>query len=114
MTIGWYDGHMTTRHAPSSRTQRSRAAAVSATLRKSGHRPMPSGSTRHGLLKVRSGLYAVTVVVNTELHPASVIADLIAELVRVLESAGYTVAPVRRNHEADLAWIEASKPEWRP
>jgi hypothetical protein len=75
---------------------------------------MPSGSTRHGLITVRAGLYEATVTVHTELHPAPVIADLIAELVQVLEQAGYTVAPVRRNHEADLAWIEVSKPEWRP
>ena len=88
---------MMTRSLPSPAAQRSRAAAVSALLRKAGHRPMPSGSTRQGLIRVSSDLFDVTIAVDTTLHPARITDGLVQELQATLVDGGYLIETVTRD-----------------
>lgn len=94
----------------SPRTQRSRAAAVSAALRAAGHPPMPSESTREGLLRVRSGLLRVTVSVDITLHPERINQRVIDDVREVLSGKGYLLEDTRRDE--CFARVYVRKPGW--
>lgn len=63
---------------------RSRAAGVSAHLRRHGYRPLPSGSPRDGLIRVRPSVDDVLVSVDLTLHGPTSNAKMLAELTETL------------------------------
>lgn len=104
---------MTTRRAPSAATRRSRTAAVSATLRRAGYRPTPSGSTLQGLIKVTSGFDLVSIVIDTSIHPRSVSDRLVRDLTELLIGKGYRIDRVNRSDEAQAVWVYVEREGWR-
>jgi predicted nucleotidyltransferase len=107
---------MTTRHAPHKpatlATRRSRAAAVSKLLHSAGHRPMPSGSSRMGLLQVRGCSDAVSIMINLDYHPRRVNEQLEGELIELLVGSGYEVQRVHRDMRAQGIWIHVVRTTW--
>ena len=93
-------------------TRRSRAAAVSKLLRSAGHRPMPSGSSRMGLLQVRGYGDTVSIMINLDYHPRSVNERLEGELIELLVGSGYQVHRVHRDMRAQGIWIHVVRTSW--
>lgn len=96
---------------PSPRVQHSRAAAVSAALRKAGFQPMPSGSTRNGLLRVRPSSDRVLVVVDLTLHGEAFNTAMLEQLRSALTGRGYVLLPQAPADEGILL-IRVKKESW--
>lgn len=82
------------------------AAAVSATLRRQGLRPLPSGTplARQGV-RVRRGPLPGTASVHVDIEMPRRAARIAADIAEVLAEAGYTVEP----NELDPTILNISK-----
>lgn len=107
-----YDSRMTPQPVPTARTERSRAAAVSAALRKAGYRPTPSGSTRVGVLQVRPSVNRVSVMVDLSLVRQSDRNALMDALAAALRETGYLIDEVKNDVDISLARIYVRRDTW--